>query len=397
MEIQVTRSIKLPDPLKLARYRHRPDLGPKILFFSGGSALKDACPELIRYTHNSIHIITPFDSGGSSAKIRDAFAMPAIGDVRNRLLALADRSLHGYPEIHRLFAHRFPTDGDPEKLTYELNRMIRGEHELVADIPDPMRKIIRHHLDLFRNYMPEDFDLHKASIGNLILTAGYLDNRRNFDIIIFIFSKLVQVRGVVRPVVNRDLHMVTELENGDLIIGQHSLTGKEKPPISSKVMRIYICEHRDHPRPAETAIREKMQELIRDADVICYPMGSFYSSLIANLLPRGIGDAIRRNPCPKVFIPNTDTADPEAYGMSLSDQVRTLISYLRRDDPDGISAREVLDFILIDSENGRYPGSLFGDSLSRMGIEVIDTPLVSPEKQPFIDEKLLVPILLSLA
>lgn len=397
MEIQVTRRIKLPDPLKLARYRHSPDLGPKILFFSGGSALKDACPELVRYTHNSIHIITPFDSGGSSAKIRDAFGMPAIGDIRNRLLALADRSLHGYPEIFRLFAHRFPSGGDPEKLTYELNRMIRGEHELVADIPDPMRKIIRHHLDLFRNFMPEDFDLHKASIGNLILTAGYLDNRRNFDIIIFIFSKLVQVRGVVRPVVNQDLHMVTELENGEVIIGQHSLTGKEKPPISSKVRRIYVCENRNRPEPARVVIREKMRELILDADVICYPMGSFYSSVVANLLPSGIGDAIRQNPCPKIFIPNTDASDPEAFGMSLSDQVQTLITYLRRDNPDGISVRDVLNFILIDGENGRYPGSLFGDSLGRMGIEMINTPLVSAQKQPYIDEKLLAPILLSLA
>jgi CofD-related protein of GAK system len=397
MELQVTRRIKLPDPLKLARYLHRPDLGPKILFFSGGTALKDACPEIIRYTHNSIHIITPFDSGGSSAKLRDAFRMPAIGDVRNRLLALADRSLHGYPEICRLFAHRFPPDAEPEKLTYELNRMIRGEHNLVADIPDPMRKIIRHHLDLFRNFMPEDFDLRKASIGNLILTAGYLDNRRNFDIIIFIFSKLVQVRGVVRPVVNRDLHMVTELEDGQVIVGQHALTGKEKPPITSKVKRIHICEDPANPQPAVLTIRDKMRELIRDADLICYPMGSYYSSIIANLLPDGIGEAIRQNPCPKVFIPNTDASDPEAYGMSLSDQILHLLSYLRRDNPVGISVRDVLDFVLIDSENGIYPGSPFGDSLSRTGIEVIDTRLISSEKRPLIDEKLLIPILLSLA
>ena len=30
-----------------------------------------------------------------------------------------------------------------------------------------------------------------------------------------------------------------------------------------------------------------MQARIRSADLICYPMGSFYSSLLANILMRG--------------------------------------------------------------------------------------------------------------
>ncbi len=194
MVIQVKRRLALPDPIRMALYRRSPDLGPKLLFFSGGTALRGACAEIIRYSHNTIHIVTPFDSGGSSAKLRDAFRMPAIGDVRNRLLSLADRSLHGNPEIFRLFAHRFPEDGDRAELADVLDRMIRGKHRLAAAIPDPMRKIIRHHLDLFRRHMPDDFDLRKASIGNLILTGGYLDNGRHVDPVIFIFSKLVQVR-----------------------------------------------------------------------------------------------------------------------------------------------------------------------------------------------------------
>ena len=38
---------------------------------------------LKHYTHNSIHLITPFDSGGSSAVIRRTFRVLSVGDIRN--------------------------------------------------------------------------------------------------------------------------------------------------------------------------------------------------------------------------------------------------------------------------------------------------------------------------
>jgi len=396
MQLELTRLFQIPDPIKMERFRRSPDLGPRVLFFSGGSALRKTCRELVRFTHNSIHIITTFDSGGSSAKLRDAFHMPAIGDVRNRLLALADRSLKGNPEIFALFAHRFPEDGDPALLSAEMDRMIRGEHPLVAAIHDPMRKIIRKNLDLFREYMPESFDLRKASMGNLILAAGYLENRRSFDIIIFVFSKLVQVCGLVRPILNRHLHLVAALENGEIRIGQHTLTGKETSPIPSPVRRIWLSDDRDNPTPVDVPIRGKMDQLIRKAELICYPMGSYYSSILANLLPRGVGRAVAANPCPKVFVPNTGNRDPESLGMSLTDQVARLIDYLKQDDPGGISTDQVLDFVLVDGKQGHYPGGVDEMALKKIGVRVIDLPLVSEDSRPDIDAQCLVPVLLSL-
>jgi len=396
MRIQLTRTVNLPDIVKQERYRRCPDLGPKILFFSGGTALRETSLELVTYTHNSIHIITPFDSGGSSALLREAFEMPAIGDVRNRLLALADRTLHGNPEIFRLFAHRFPKDGNPDDLSAELADMISGKHFLVKDIPDPMRKIIRQHLELFRRYMPESFDLRKASMGNLILTAGYLSSFRNFDTIIYIFSKLVQVRGIVRPVINKYLHLITELEDGRILAGQHLLTGKESSPISARVKKVFLSDSRENPVPVHARIREKMTRLIGEADLICYPMGSFYSSLIANLLPEGVGTAIAQNPCPKVFIPNTGCKDPETYGLSLMEQVERLTDYLRKDNPAEISAKDVLNFVLMDREKGNYSGELNEKSLICADIQILDLPLVTPQSHLYIDEKLLASALLSL-
>ncbi len=389
MVIQVKRRLALPDPVRMALYQRSPDLGPKLLFFSGGTALRAACAEIIRYSHNTIHIVTPFDSGGSSARLRDAFRMPAIGDVRNRLLSLADRSLHGNPEIFRLFAHRFPEDGDRAELADVLDRMIRGKHRLAAAIPDPMRKIIRHHLDLFRRHMPDDFDLRKASIGNLILTGGYLDNGRHVDPVIFIFSKLVQVRGIVRPVLNRHLHLAAELESGETVVGQHRITGKETAPLKDPIRRIYLSDRTDSPRPVRPRIRDKMKTLIAGADLICYPMGSFYSSLMANLLPDGVTATIRDNPCPKVYVPNT-APDPETYGMTLMDGIDRL---LRRLGP----GRDALDFVILDRTNGDYIGDIDDARLENHGVKIIDCQLITPESRPFIDEKLLTPVLFSLA
>jgi CofD-related protein of GAK system len=395
VEVKITKTIKLPDPRRLELYRRSPDLGPNILFFSGGNALRRTSEELICYTHNSTHIITPVDSGGSSAKLRDAFEMPAIGDIRNRLMALADRGLRGNPEIFKLFAHRFPKDADQSLLERELIEMVNGSHPLVERITDPMRKIIRMLLAFFHKRKPAEFDLRAASIGNLILSGGYLQYNRHLDPVIYIFSKLVDVRGTVRPVLDRHLHLVTELENGALLVGQHLLTGKEVPPISSAVKRVFLSESCATPQPVEVSIPNKIKKLIRNADLIGYPMGSFFSSIISNLLPDGVGEAIAANKCPKIFIPNTGN-DPELYGMDLSRQVETLLHYLKRDNAD-LPDEDVLSFVLIDERLGSYDGKLDKALLRERGIHVIDCKLVSLRSEPDIDEKLLVPTLLSLA
>lgn len=399
MKIEITRTINLPDPARLELFRRNPEIGPKILFFSGGNALRATSAELIYYTHNSIHIITPMDSGGSSAKLRDAFHMPAIGDIRNRLMALADRSLSGNPEIFKLFAYRFPQNETAHELRRILDQMVAGRQRLIVRISDPMRKIIRQFLGEFQKRMPSGFDLRGASVGNLILAGGYLSNRRHLDPVIYIFSKLVNVRGTVRPVTNRNLHLVGELDNAQRVVGQHLLTGKEAAPIAAKVLALYPTEDIHNPAPVDVSIREKVRQLIAEADLICYPMGSFFSSVLANLLPSGVGSAISQNPCPKVFIPNTDT-DPELFGYSLSDQVNCLVNFLRKDAPDRIRPHDVLNFMLLDPKNGRYAGEpLPPDTTGEpfRGIHVIPCRLVSMRSMPYIDEKLLVPVLLTLA
>ncbi|MEA3413111.1 MAG: GAK system CofD-like protein [Pseudomonadota bacterium] len=394
-EIRVTRRARIPDRVRIARYARAPELGPRVLLFSGGSAVNEASRELKNFTHNSVHMVTPFDSGGSSAKLRQAFQMPSIGDLRCRLMALADESVTGHPEVYQLFTYRFPADAKNRVLAKQLDDMVEGRDPMVSTISNPMRQLIRNQLGFFRNAMPKGFDLRGASIGNLILAGGYLNNHQQLDPIIFLFSKLVEVQGTVRAVVDANLHLGAELQDGSCVIGQHRLTGKEVAPLASPVKRLFLSERIDKRVDAETSLRKKNRKLIDKSDLICFPPGSFYSSLLANLLPHGVGKAIAGTDCPKLYIPNLG-ADPEQIGMTSDRMVETLIRQLRVDAGKGCRDDRLLNFILLDSSNGDYPSPISRKLVRDLGVQVIDTPLISERSAPYYDAGMLVSAILSL-
>jgi len=392
--IRISRKVVLPDRIKIERYLKVPELGPKILFFSGGTALKDLSSQLINFTHNSIHLITPFDSGGSSAKIRDAFNMLAVGDLRNRLMALADKSVKGNPDIYELFAYRLPEEGERKVLIQILYEMLWDEHPLIAIIRNPMKKLILNNIKYFIENMPSSFDLRGANIGNIILTGGYINNHHEIDTVLYLFSRLVEVRGIVRPTLEDLYHLVAELEDGRVIVGQHLITGKESQPISSPIKRIFISKLGSIDQESKVKISTTIESHITKSDLICYPMGSFFSSVIANLIPVGVGEAVASNDCPKVYIPNS-THDPEQISMSLLNSVHWILDTLRKGNQD-IKNEDLLNFIILDTQNGHYPYSLNLEEIKNLGIGIIDTNLITKSSAPYINSDLLIRVLLSL-
>ena len=392
-QINVSRTAEIPDILRLSRYKKNPELGPRVLFFSGGSALTGLSKSLKNYTHNSVHLVSPFDSGGSSAKLRDAFNMPAIGDLRSRLIALADETILGHPEIYKLFSYRLPTDKPQSSLKSRLTNIVSGKDRLVEDIANPMRQLICNHLGYFVEAMPDNFDLRGASIGNLIITGGYINNHKELEPILFLFSKLVNVLGIVRPITNDDAHLIAELANGQQIIGQHLMTGKEVAAISSPIIKLSLSKQLNSDIPIKAKLRKRNRKLIEQADLICYPPGSFFSSLLANLLPEGVGTAIASNGSPKVFIPNQGD-DPEQFGMTLAQSLQILVDYLQRDVSDS-KATDFINFIIVDSKNGIYAGGIPFNLLDELGIQIIDTKLIHKGNKYYNDDRL-VSALLSL-
>lgn len=163
--------------------------------------------------------------------------------------------------------------------------------------------------------------------------------------------------------------------------GYHHLTGKEAPPLASNI-------------EVKTRICPAVRGLVAQAELICFPMGSFYFSLAANCLPGGMGEAISQNPCPKVFVPNT-SPDPELFGKSLADQVREFLFYLRQGETSTFENRQLLNYVLLDESFPVYPGDLGGKELDGTGAKVIKCKLIKRSTYPLLDETLLVKALLS--
>ncbi len=405
VRVSLRRAAILPDEIRVARCRRAPELGPRMLFFTGGSALRDLSTLLKLYTHNSIHLVTPFDSGGSSAELREAFGMLSVGDLRNRMLALADDGVTGTPELRELFSHRIG-EGSAEDRLQTLERMVHADHPLVTAVPDPLRRIVCTYLRFLADRLPKSFDLNGASVGNLVLAGGYLNHGRDIDSVLYLFSKLVEVRATVRPVVTGNGHLAAVLEDGTRLVGQHLLTGKAAPEIQSPIRELSLVDSLAGARPLSLAVPEETRELIRKAELLCFPMGSFYSSLIANLLPCGVGRSIAASECPKIYVPSMGR-DPEQLGMTLSRAVETLVDRVRRDTGEDTPVERILNWVLVDRRDGDYAIGMDYERVEELGVEVVDVSLVREDRragqgfQPadspvYIDAKRLAEILLSL-
>lgn len=126
--------------------------GPKLLFFSGGTALNSICSHIKNITTNVTYILPISgtslevraymfkDNGGSTAEILRVLGGPAIGDIRSRMIRLADSSTPEARYLHlcisSLFAravqtllqHRLPLKLDEAKS--EWNQIVEGNHSL---------------------------------------------------------------------------------------------------------------------------------------------------------------------------------------------------------------------------------------------------------------------------
>jgi len=388
--MRIWRRMIMPDLVRVHRYQSLPEQGPKVLFFSGGSALNKISRVFKEYTHHSVHLVTPFDSGGSSARLRAEFDIPAVGDLRSRLMALADETVMGQPEVYELFTHRLPQQAEALELKEQLQLLVLGEHPLIESIPNPMKALIQTQLAVTQERIHDEFDLRGASIGNLIMAGGYLNNQQQLDPIVFLFSRLVKALGEVKTTLDASLHLGVELENGDTVLGQHLITGKETDALASPIKRMWLNKGLSKIIPTNCHIADDRKDAIETADLICYPPGSFYSSLLANLLPEGVGRSICQNPNPKVYLPNLGV-DPEQLGLSLMEQVKRLVSKVMA-DTDGTEPFSALDYLLLD-DSYNY-GELDRELLGRLNVAVIRTPLMGDKPYKY-DEHLVARALLS--
>lgn len=371
---------------------------PNLLFFSGGTGPKELSRLLAASSISSVHIISTFDSGRSSKELRRAFAIPALGDLRNRLLALADVA-RTPASVMDFLSFRLPAAGNRDLLRKCLRALDNPDNEVWHAIEIAERMRVYEGLHQFLLRMPMTFDPLNASLGNLVLSGAYLKAGRNFAPAIHFFANLVHAVGVVMPICSENLHLAAELEDGGQVMGQDNFKR-----LTCKIRRLFLTVHepRDGAPFDKTACRPPLyppaKKYLESCGLICFPMGSFYSSILANTLVKGVGKAVAQNPCPKIFIPNSGH-DPEAVNVDIAEQASLLLESLSR-DAQGAKNENLLNYILVDDKNGVYPGGLKSDvlkELAALGLEIIFCPIVDKDNPHRHDPCLLLDEILKIA
>ncbi len=357
-----------------------------MVIFSGGTAFNETARVLKTLTQHSTHLLTPFDSGGSSAALRVAFDMPAVGDLRSRLMALADESLVGHQQVVKLFKTRVPKEIEPAAMALLLRGLTQGKDRLLTAIEPPIHDIVQSLLTRFFEAAPPDFDYRGASLGNLVLTGAYLAHHHRMDPTAALFSRLVKTAGTARLIVDSDLHLGAVLTNGEVVLGQHRMTGKETAALKHPIKELFINRGLNVESRTEVGIKRRIRQMILESRLVVYAQGSFYTSLLANLLPSGVGEAIASHTtAPKVWIPNLGD-DPEQLGMSLEDAFDALIQTVRQDAPDA-RASDCVSHVLLDNQT-LYRGGIPKTRFAQLGIEVTEAKLTADQPERFCPERL---------
>ncbi|MGB4714929.1 MAG: gluconeogenesis factor YvcK family protein, partial [Defluviitoga tunisiensis] len=196
-----------------------------IVTIGGGTGLSQILRGLKWYKDIDVtSIVTVTDDGGSSGAIRNDFEIPPPGDIRNNILALAEKE----SLLTKLLDYRFN----------------------------------------------EGF-LKNHNLGNIILLALTRMNNNNFPLAIKTLSEALKIKGRVYPSSLDLIRLAAEFEDGEISFGETCIVSKNK-----RIKRIWLDGNAE-------AFEESVLA-IKNADLIVLGPGSLYTSIIPNILVDGI-------------------------------------------------------------------------------------------------------------
>ena len=239
----------------------------KIVTISGGSGGFTLLRGLVEYPIDIISIATVFDSGGSTGVLRDAYGALPQGDLRRCLLALIPNS----SQWREMFMHRFSRDGF----------------------------------------------LENHSLGNLILLAA--EERFGRADAVRKLSEMLGARGQVMPVSVDDAHLVALLDDGTEVFTESAIDKRNILTDSRNIESVRLTK-------PTTACRNVI-EAIESADFIIIGPGDLYTSLIPNLLVRGVSEAINSSSARLIYVSNLMTKGAETRGYTVCDFLNALRLY----------------------------------------------------------------------
>jgi uncharacterized cofD-like protein len=220
---------------------------------------------LKEHTSNLTAIVTVADDGGSSGILRTGMGIPAVGDIRNCIAALADAE----PLMSEVLQYRFP-DGD-------------GDASGLAG----------------------------HALGNLLIAAMTAVEGGDFEDGVRAINRVLAVRGRVLPVSATPLTLHARLRDGSVVDGQSRIMR------TAGIDEVWLT-------PDGVAASTEATEAIHDADLIVLGPGSLYTSILPSLLIPGIRDAVLAAEAPRIFVCNVATQVGETAGFDLAAHVEAL-------------------------------------------------------------------------
>lgn len=291
--------------------------GAKIVAIGGGTGLSVLLRGVKEYTSNITAIVAVSDSGGSSGKLRDQFNILPPGDIRNCLVALADAE----PLMRELFQFRFK----------------------------------------------ENSELAGHSFGNLFITA-LTEITGDFEEAVRQSSRVLAVRGRVVPSTLCRTTLVAEYVDGTTVEGQ-----AEIPKCRKTIHRVYL-------KPQDCQPIKEALTAIEEADVVILGPGSLYTSVIPNLLVKGISEAICSSTAIKMYICNVMTEPGETDGCTAYDHLKAIIDHTRKD---------IVEYCLVNTagipenllaqykQEDKYPVQPETERIKEAGYKVIEGGMIS--------------------
>jgi uncharacterized cofD-like protein len=254
--------------------------GPRVVALGGGTGLSTLLRGLKEHTSNLTAVVTVADDGGSSGMLREELGIPAVGDIRNCIVALADAE----PLMGRLLQYRFPgaRTGAP-----------RGEDVIPSRDAEARPSLSGH------------------AVGNLLLAALVELEHGDFEEAVREMNRVLAVRGRVVPATATPLTLHARLDDGTEVAGQSRIAK------TNRVDRVWVA-------PGDVRPTDDAQRAIAEAEVIVLGPGSLFTSILPVLLVPGISDAIQASGALVVFACNVATQPGETGGFDLADHLDVL-------------------------------------------------------------------------
>jgi uncharacterized cofD-like protein len=250
-----------------------------IVIIGGGTGTYTLLSGLRKFPVNNSVIVSTADDGGSTGILRESLGVVPPGDIRQCLVGLS------YTEdyLKDLFSYRFEKG------------VLKG---------------------------------HAA--GNIIISA--LEKiTGGIKPAIALASRMLNVRGEIIPATLKPTNLSALLENGKKIVGEHNID-EPKKNFESGIMNLEL-------KPKLPANPDAVKAL-KSANVIVFGPGDLFTSIIPNLLVKGIREAINNSKAKKVLVCNIMTKFGQTDGFAASDFVNELEKYLK----------DKIDAVVVNSE-----------------------------------------------